>query len=310
MPADPLSPRRDDGRPPAEPRVDHVVIDVGEGMEDAARLYRALGFHVTDAATHSLGTLNRLCVFASDYIEFLSVGTSGRADLASFPVGLNGLVFAMRNAAEFHDAQMRRGVSVQGVQSFGRPVDLPNGEVGDALFNVVRLQHRAVFDGRLYFCEHLTPELVWRPEWRVHANGALALVRVALAAAEPGAIADEFDRLFGDRRVERAASRDAPDVLRAATVDIEIWRQEAIASVLGAAMPERAGRADHVALLGVAVSSIGRTQEILRRNGIPHELRGADRLLAPPSVAMNVALEFVQARLEAADRAQGAFPAI
>jgi len=75
-------------------------------------------------------------------------------------------------------------------------------------------------------------------------------------------------------------------------------------------MPERAGRADHVALLGVAVSSIGRTQEILRRNGIPHELRGADRLLAPPSVAMNVALEFVQAPLEAADRAQGAFPAI
>ncbi len=275
------------------PRLDHVVMDVGDRMAEAAGRFFALGFHVTSETAHSLGTLNRLCVFTSDYLELLSVGTSGRADLASFPVGLNGLVFAMERAVEFHDSQKARGVPVENVQNFARIVDLPNGERRNAQFNVVRLESRAAFDGRLYFCEQLTPELVWRPEWQSHPNGARGLTRIALATMKPNDVADKIDRTFGPGAVVRAASSDLPHVLGAGTVDVEIWPHNAISSILGAAMPDGAGRADYVAVLGIRVSSIAETHKLLRGNGVPHRQVGADRILVLPGAAMNVALEFV-----------------
>jgi hypothetical protein len=159
---------------------------------------------------------------------------------------------------------------------------------------VVRLEPRAVFDGRLYFCDHLTPELVWRPEWQAHPNGALALTRIALAASNPSVIADYFDRLFGFGVVARAVSTDVPDVLRAERLNVEIWSEDALARTLGVAMPERAGRADHMVLLGIKISSLSRMLKLLRRRGIPHERTAADRLLVSPSAAMNVALEFAE----------------
>ena len=39
--------------------------------------------------------------------------------------------------------------------------------------------------GRVYFCEHQTPDLVWRPEWQRHPNGACAIARVVVATADP-----------------------------------------------------------------------------------------------------------------------------
>ena len=55
--------------------------------------------------------------------------------------------------------------------------------------------------GRVYFCEHLTPELVWRPEWQSHPNGARAIARVIVATDEPRA-----DRL-AVRRAVRTPTR-------------------------------------------------------------------------------------------------------
>jgi hypothetical protein len=37
----------------------------------------------------------------------------------------------------------------------------------------------------VFVCQHLTPELVWRPEWQRHANGAAELIGAALAAKRP-----------------------------------------------------------------------------------------------------------------------------
>jgi hypothetical protein len=245
--------------PAAIPRIDHVVVDVRDRMEEAAHQYQLLGFHLTGKTNHSIGTYNRLCVFGSDYIEFLSYGTSDWPDLRSFPVGLNGLVFSAQAAEALYDGLRARGVPVQAVQRFVRPVDVSEKEHREARFHVVRLEPRAVFDGRLYFCHHLTPELVWRPEWQAHPNGALALTRIAIAASNPSVIADYFDRLFGVGVVARTVSTDVPDVLRAEEVNIEIWSDDALARTLGVAMPKRTGRADHMALLSIRTSSLSQT---------------------------------------------------
>ena len=204
---------------------------------------------------------------------------------------MNGLVFAMQDAEALHADQSARGVPVQPVQRFGRPVVLPDGARGEARFNVVRAEPRAVFDGRVYFCEHLTPDLVWRPEWQDHPNGALALARVVLAAGDPDRTAAGFERMFGAGSVEAA---DAGRVLAAGGVAVEVRAPEAVERALGGAMPDAAGRGDHMALLGVRVRSLRRAEEVLRANGVSGVRADERGLLVPAAEAMNVALEFVE----------------
>jgi hypothetical protein len=273
------------------PRIDHVVVDVGDRMEEAALRYRQLGFQLTERAYHSLGSTNHLAMLDPDYIELLGPGNAVRSDLAGFPIGLNGLVFAMQGAAALHQAQCDRGVPVEPVQYFTRGVQLPDGRQGEARFNVVRLPPRSVLDGRVYFCEHLTPEKVWRPEWQAHPNGALRIARVVLASSAPDQIADMFDRMFGPGAVEHAGA-ECEHKMAAGKVDVEIWRRDRLAAMLGSAMPDAAGRGDHMALLGVRVRSLAATEKVLSENGVPFEIRG-DRLLVKPEAAMNVALEFI-----------------
>src|SRR5437763_275640 len=76
------------------------------------------------------------------------------------------------------------GLPVLPVQSFSRPVALDSG-TQDARFRTTRLDPERVAMGRVYFCEHQTPDLVWRPEWQRHPNGAVAIARVVVATADP-----------------------------------------------------------------------------------------------------------------------------
>lgn len=278
----------------AVPRICHVTVDVGDRLEEAARRYRALGFNLTPRPrSHSLGSANHFAMFAPEYIELLSPGSGARPDLAGYPVGLNGLVFAMEGAEALYEDLLARGLPVQPVQRFSRAVDLPDGETGEARVDVVRLEPRTVFDGRTYFCEHLSPELIWRPEWQAHPNGARGLEHIALSARDPNAVANVFDRMFSAGAVARTTGREGPHVLRAGKVAVEVWPQDELSRTLGAAMPDPAGRADHLVLLGIRVHSLRETRELLRANGIQIAAVGVNRILVPSTEAMNVAMEFV-----------------
>lgn len=274
------------------PRIDHLVVDTGPDLDAAAARYTALGFQLTKRAHHSLGSSNHLAMFDPDYLELLCPGNGARPDLVGFANGMNGLVFDMQDAKSLHAAQAARGVPVQPVQYFTRNADLPDGTVATARFHTVRLPPRALFDGRVYFCEHLTPEYVWRPEWLVHPNGALHITRVAIAAADPDKLAATFERMFGEGAVSRAASADAPRILTAGKVAVEIWPRAALTRALGPAMPDAAGRGDHIALFGLRVRSLPDTAALLRANGVRIAHTDASRLVVSPADAVNVAIEF------------------
>ncbi len=50
------------------PIVDHVVINVVGGLDDAAAIYTGLGFQLTPRGHHSLGTSNHLAIFHESYL--------------------------------------------------------------------------------------------------------------------------------------------------------------------------------------------------------------------------------------------------
>jgi hypothetical protein len=276
------------------PGIDHLVVDVEDRMDEAARRYEALGFRLTPLGRHTLGSVNRLAVLAGDYLELLGTGEPGapvRPDLAGFPAGMNGLVFRAEAAEAWHGDLTARGLPAEPVQSFSRPVEVA-GRGEAARFKVVRLAPRAMFDGRVYFCEHLTPELVWRPEWQDHPNGAFAIARVAIAARDPDVVARRFSWLFG-----REALADAPQggaLVRADAALIEIRPAAALAEALGEAMPDPAGRGDHVALVGLRVRSLGAADAALQRGRVAGVRREAGRILVAARAAVNVAVEFTE----------------
>jgi hypothetical protein len=274
--------------PPPTPILDHIVIDVRDRIDDAARRFRELGFQLTPRGHHTLGSSNHLAMFTTDYLELLGFGPGGatRAEIEPFPVGLNGLVFKADDAERIYQHALAAGLPIQPVQSFSRPVTLAE-ETRDARFRTTRLDPKRVPMGRVYFCEHLTPELVWRPEWQSHPNGARAIARIVVATPEPQRTAGLFQTLFGSTPV---AAPDGRLVVAAGAARIELAPPPAVAEEFGEAAAGPAGRSEHLAAVEFRVTSLAETERLLRSTyGLSV---GARRVVVPAAAAFNATLVF------------------
>ena len=274
--------------PPPSPVLDHVVIDVRDRIDEAMRCFSELGFLLTPRGHHTLGSANHLAMFATDYLELLGFAEGGatRTEIARFPAGLNGLVFKTADAEAVHREAEAAGLTVLPVQAFSRPVAL-DGATRDARFRTTRLDPTKVAMGRVYFCEHLTPELVWRPEWQAHPNGAGAITRVVVATADPQRTAALFRDLFGGDAV---TDRDGRCVMTAGTAEVELTQPNNIAAEFGEAAAEPAGRAEYMAALGIRVRSLPETAR--RLSSVPGVRVEPRRVLVPASAAFNTAIVF------------------
>lgn len=273
------------------PVLDHLVIDVRDRMAEGAARLAALGFRLTPLGRHSLGSANHLAVLGEDYLELLGTDVPGgalRPDIAGYPIGLNGLVFKTDDAEALSSALVSRGVPAQPAQSFHRPVDLPAGGRDEARFRTVRLDPAAALDGRLYWCEHLTPQHVWRPDWQAHPNGALAIARVLISVRDPGRQAALFRRAFGAVAVPDGDGRLR---LPCGQAEVEVAPHDLVRAELGDRAPDPAGRGDHLALVALRVRDLDATATLLHRAGIAAERQaGVLRVAADP--ALNAVVDF------------------
>ncbi len=271
------------------PTIDHVVVNVRDRIDEAAEAYRRLGFTLTPRGYHSLGSMNHLAMFGTDYLELIAApaGDSGRPEIMAAPAGLNGLVFTSEDAAATHAALAAAGVAVQPPMQFTRPVALPGG-AKDATFRTVHLAPRASGLGRLYFCQHLTRDLVWRDEWRHHANGALGVVRAVIAARAPGDLGALFATMFGAASVRPT---EGGCTLAAGLARFDVLTPAAVAAQFGAAAPDGGGRTEYMAALTLRTLSLDIAASAL--DAVPGVRRDAARVLVPAAAAFGAALEFV-----------------
>jgi hypothetical protein len=165
--------------------LDHVVINVLFDMDRAAALMSQLGFTLTPRGYHSLGSINHLMMFEGHYLELVGLpsGTDVlRKDVLESPLGLNGLVFG----ADDIDACLGRlrgsGLAMLDPQSFSRPVTIDGVEYL-ARFRTVRTAPELFEAGRVYYCQHYTPEVVWHRPWMSHPNGCQGLSELVVVSA-------------------------------------------------------------------------------------------------------------------------------
>ncbi|MEE7501902.1 VOC family protein [Methylobacterium mesophilicum] len=183
---------------PADGALDHVVINVLRRMDEAEDLFAALGFRLTPRGHHSLGSINHLMMTAGPYLELVGVPETGpqRQDVLDSPFGLNGLVVASRDADATHARLAALGLAAGPPVAFSRPVTV-DGREEAARFRTVRVPAHLFPAGRLYHCEHLTPDLVWRPEWLDHPNGFSGIDALTIESTTPEADAALYAAVCG-----------------------------------------------------------------------------------------------------------------
>ncbi len=281
---------QDQPAPPSIPIFDHVVVNARDQLDAAQAAYARLGFTLTPRGFHSLGSANHLAIFGTDYLELIAVSgsESARRDILADPFGLNGLVFATEDSALTHRGLAERGVPATPPNEFTRPVELPGG-AADARFRTVHIQPEQGRPGRLYYCQHFTRDLVWRDEWRQHANGAVGVARAVIASADPAILGGLFGRMFGAAALHPIEGGVA---LTMGLARIEVLRPDAVAALLGEAAGEAYGREHFMAALTLRTKSLDMTRGALAKAGVA-AVEHPGRLIVRAADAVNCPIEFV-----------------
>lgn len=274
--------------------MDHVVVLV-RSLEQAARAWRALGFTLSPRGVHSahIGSANHTIPLSHDYIELLGVvaPTDVNANARAFldrREGIERVALRTDDAAAGALALREAGVATAGMLSFGRPVDLPGGAVGEARFRTFHWPREGTPGGLgLFACQHLTPEVVWVPEWQRHANTAKSLDHVGVLAADPRGAAERCAAMTGLEAVE-----DEPDIHTVATgperASIRFLGERAFARAYPGLSDSDAG-AEGASALCVRVGDLA----MAGRHAPPDSVRGQGAITVRPEHANGVILRFV-----------------
>jgi catechol 2,3-dioxygenase-like lactoylglutathione lyase family enzyme len=278
--------------------IDHILLAVRD--LDAARMgWTRLGFTLSPRGKHlGRGTGNYCVMFPQDYIELFGIVGTERVnpEYTQFLAAGEGpmkLAWATDDAEAAFAALSALGLHPDPPRELGRQLELPEGTVVPR-FSIVALPQEATPALSSFLCAQLTPELMRRPEWLEHANGATGLLGITVVVADTAPLQEAYEFLFGP-----ASIHTTDDILT-----LHVGRHRIIfatAEDFAAMHPEidiedRAAAAPFIALLTLTVRNIETTIDYLTNWQIPHEILPDRRVVVPPEEANGAALEFVSPR--------------
>lgn len=185
--------------------IDHALVGVRD-LEAAKDAWRKLGFLVTPRGRHvGWGTANYCMMFDQGYVELLGIVDPSRFTnnldrFLAMREGLLGLAFASHDAERTHDRLTERGLRPDRPKELKRLLEMPGGDV-ELAFRLVMLPAAATPGIGAFCCQHLSQDLIRRPGWGTHPNGARLMKGVTVIADAPDTLAPAYRRLFGERAV-------------------------------------------------------------------------------------------------------------
>ena len=165
--------------------IDHLLTVTTEREAARAELTR-LGFALTERGEHpGRGSSNHLMFFERCYWELLSIDEPlpGNRALLENANALAGC--ALRTMDAERDAASARvaGAQPQALETVTRPVRV-GGDWRTARFTIAPLRLPPSVRAHFFFCQHLTPELVWPAPAQRHPNGALRVKSLYVVGPE------------------------------------------------------------------------------------------------------------------------------
>jgi len=258
--------------------IDHVVFAVRD-LDAAQATFARMGFTVTPRGYHSLGSQNHCIMFADMYLELLWLPpeSNSRPFISNFLAqggdGLAAVALKTNDARSAHAELAAAHLDPTEPIDFSRPVQLPEGK-RDARFRTFDIGARHVPCGRLFLCEHLTRDLVWRREWEEHPLGATEMAALAVISDDPQATSRAYGRVFDTPPREA----DVGPLIETGNMGIAMATEKSLANRLPGVWIS-ARQAPMVAALFVRVRDRTAAEKCLRRGGF-HPARMPDGSVA------------------------------
>ena len=185
--------------------LDHIAINVIENMDEAYKLFSELGFTLTPRGYHTLGSINHSMVFKNDYLELIGTPKGKpitRPELKKAEIGINGLVFKSDNIKKTYQHLINMKLSNFPPRYFSRPVEI-NGIEREAKFETVSIKDNIFKAGRIYFCNHLTPNLVWIPKYKSHKNNVLGITEITIIDSNPLLVLENINKISDRIKIDK-----------------------------------------------------------------------------------------------------------
>lgn len=260
-------------------RIDHIVINTRDQIDHTVAYFERMGFTVTPRGYHSVGTINHTIVFAADYLELLGYPVNkqpeGRPELVQIPIGLMATVLKTDDADQVRTSLVAHGLIPRPTFTLTRPLDLGNEETADVKFRVTYLEPDAIPGTHLYYCQHITPELVWRPMWQTHANGCIGMTRLSINVIDLKAAVEIYARAMNTAQFEVTDTNRC--IIRLPNFEINLINES--------------DRSLGMFKLVFGTTSLEKVTNALRRGGISYRNEN-ERILADTLLDIGCALEF------------------
>ena len=147
----------------------------------------------------------------SGYLEFLTPthdtpNARQLRDAIARYTGVHLIAFGTQAPANDFDRLVREGFDPLPPVALQRQVGTMDGEA-TARFTVMRVPPDAMAEGRIQYCQHHTPNVVWQPRWISHPNRAVGLAGVLICADAPDEAAQRYARFTGLPVIEKGHFR-------------------------------------------------------------------------------------------------------
>lgn len=276
--------------------LDHVVVGVPSLGAARARL-KALGFQVQADAHHPFGTGNCNVFFENGtYFEPLAI-TDRDAELAAlkttnpfvrryhayrFRHGYGPIMaaFTTDSAQRMKETFEAEGISAGDILSFTRTQAMPDGsETTIGVHLAVSASERAP-DITLFTCEHMSRDILWKPERLIHENGAKGITRLIAVETNPSDFQYLFQTVTGDREVRTTSAGMEFDLPNAMVSLVSPSAYEAMTGEALAPNGALRGRGPRIEAVEMAFADLDVLRASLTGNSVAFEDQG-DHLMIP-----------------------------
>ena len=278
--------------------LDHPVLAARD--LDAARVtWERLGFTIPPRGSHiEWGTGNLCIMFPDDYLEIRGIVDASRftmnldKHLDQFGEGLMGVAFRTDDVQTSYREMADHGMRVAEPRRLTRNFEHPEGWTQPSFElcvpepdDIEGLMHVVVL-------QHLTPELIRRPDFLSHQNGCVGVNAMAGIIDETERVAAKLALLLGGDSVQTDA--DGVHLVIPSGQQIELLLPHAYRARFGDVNHTPDSETPRLCAMTLRVEDSGRTQDALAANDLPFDITDDGAIRVAPDYTCGLILVFTE----------------
>ncbi len=281
--------------------LDHPVL-AARDLDAARDCYERLGFTIPPRGSHvEWGTGNLCIMFADDYVEIRGVIDASRftmnldEHLDKYGEGLMGVAFRTDDVQSSYEDMVRHGLSVSEPRRLTRNFEHPEGWTQPSFELCVPAPDDIEGLMHVVVLQHLTPELIRRPEFLVHPNtctGVNSMTGVIGDIGDVDRVAGKLTLLLGDKSVQR--NDDGVRLVVPTGQRVDLLTPQAYQARFADSNDTLPTELPQLVEMTLCVEDLSRTQAVLAENNIAFDVQKSATIRVGPALTCGLTLAFTE----------------